>query len=857
MPPRAAFASTGASAKSVRKLALTSTFSWTANQGEALETQQLSYPDRVPRARREATLLNRELDEALADVRLHGASLGGALGGAAAWLGTAAPRPRQSITGDATLRVADVVFDDVLGALLAQGRSKAAELRAAARAWLAREAALVAELRAERGRQLRADFADTAPSSDGGAGFAGTAQSSDGAGADALWQRLGASVGGARDVLQRVARAGAVRDDDVRAALSQLERAAAAARGGSGAAAVARERDAALAERDAARSQLEAARSQLRAAEADVGAVAGRLSNLRAEVEVSRRARSAPDGPRQLVAQTVEAAADVAWTLDRLRRTVATWASAVAARPLDVAADFEDGNAYADLVRGLHAAGLAPHVDVDAVLDAVRAAPRGARCEVAAGAVCDDAAVLWQRYNRRGGDEADAAPQFLPQAATREALHVATLAAWLRRVHGDAVRVDRRVAAGRGRGTAAAFRAPPALLEREATIAEMLRRVDISATHGDKPDHALRTIARVLAARAARRGAPASWPLARIARAFLVQDLGSRGAADAALASLAVGVDAVSRGSATCRLFARLAGVPRGLQQRRASYAEPSVADTMQRQAERDRLATPDALRFFVAALLALVSADHVERKLGAREDYLVDVDATAATATSLVCDDVLGAHRFYSAATAAAFHNAGGAAPGYSPRALAAALAAAAAGVDADPVSLRPRLTLSAALECIMDAWPAARDDAARVVRDAAARHVGRVARGFLGRARHRTRAGAFARRKEADRIGRAFRRADTDRDGALDAARFSALAAELRGSAAPLTAAHVAALYEDAVDESRRAFEADGGAPASPDEIRVDVVVGLLRDLDVRGLDPPPSTFVAPPWEYKSASG
>ena len=151
----------------------------TLNAGMTTGTMSLAYPERIPKARLEATLLNRELDDTLFDARTRQTK------STDSWLTAAQdrtvdqllrPEPRPEVSQvplelpaidqlppgghgacyTITLDTEQKAMDECLGGLLSQTRAKASRLRQALRRALAREDSLTIENEKLRDANMRA-----------------------------------------------------------------------------------------------------------------------------------------------------------------------------------------------------------------------------------------------------------------------------------------------------------------------------------------------------------------------------------------------------------------------------------------------------------------------------------------------------------------------------------------------------------------------------------------------------------------------------------------------------------------------------------------------------------------------------
>ena len=232
-----------------------------------------------------------------------------------------------------------------------------------------------------------------------------------------------------------------------------------------------------------------------------------------------------------------------------------------------------------------------------------------------------------------------------------------------------------------------------------ATVAAMLRDVDIAALKVPRPDKVFEQIAAVYAAHAGSEATLRGHSMAKIARKFLTRRLLVRRAADEALGELALGVDQLAREYALARLFARLAGVPRGLKMKRNSFGVPAVFAGLEASAAHDPLAAPRALDFFVVALTALVPKDKIVEKLGAKEEQVLDLGQVVALAPGLFQAHVFDACALYPWKQNPLLVDL----PFYDD--LIQTLNACGDRVEPDPISMRLRIKLPDALEALVRA--------------------------------------------------------------------------------------------------------------------------------------------------------
>ena len=382
-----------------------------------------------------------------------------------------------------------------------------------------------------------------------------------------------------------------------------------------------------------------------------------------------------------------------------------------------------------------------------------------------------------------------------------------------------------------------------------ATVAAMLRDVDLSTLSVPRPDKIFEQIASIYAAHVGSEATLRGHSMARIARKFLTRRLIFRHAADDALGELALGVDQLARDYALARLFARVAGVPRGLKQKRNSFAVPAVFAALEASAAHDPLASPRALDFFVVALSTLVPRDKIIEKLGAKEEQVLDLGQVAALAPNLFQIHVFDAHKLYPWRENALTTDL----PFYAD--LARSLDARAALVEPDPISLKLRIKLADALEALVAHWPAATDHAARETRRYASRLIQKRARGGAARARHAETVEAKAAAFERARVEREFRKCDINRDGLLNLETFHRLLRTLDPSKSQ---DEVLEEYELAVDGSRRHRERNrhdyddddrDDREANDALVVAEVVHVLTQPRHVHVEPPPPAAFVAIP--------
>ncbi|KAK7239264.1 hypothetical protein SO694_00025240 [Aureococcus anophagefferens] len=327
-----------------------------------------------------------------------------------------------------------------------------------------------------------------------------------------------------------------------------------------------------------------------------------------------------------------------------------------------------------------------------------------------------------------------------------------------------------------------------------ATVAALLRDVDLSALSVPRPDKIFEQIASIYAAHVGSEATLRGHSMAKIARKFLTRRLIFRHAADDALGELALGVDQLARDYALARLFARVAGVPRGLKQKRNSFAVPAVFAALEASAAHDPLASPRALDFFVVALSTLVPRDKIIEKLGAKEEQVLDLGQVAALAPNLFQIHVFDAHKLYPWRENA----------------------------------LTTDLPFYADLK---------------------------RARGARARARHAETVKAKAAAFERARVEREFRKCDINRDGLLNLETFHRLLRTLDPSKSQ---DEVLEEYELAVDGSRRHRERNrhdyddddrDDREANDALVVAEVVHVLTQPRHVHVEPPPPAAFVAIP--------
>ncbi|KAH8082897.1 hypothetical protein JL720_8405 [Aureococcus anophagefferens] len=909
----------------------------------------LSYPERIPKARLEATLLNRELDDTLFDARLRQGRSPGAVAerAAAGWIGggvatrtvdgllakkAASPAKHKNVlkplvrdTSEGghgacftvTLPVGDQAIDGVLGKLLEQSRSKAAGLRGAVRRALSREEELLDE-------------------GDGPSWASADAQKFHGRCVRRLEEHVEQLSRERDESLALLRKAHDCSIEDRRAKLG-----------------VEAELEATVARLEQVRVEVASRRKMDAVRKVYFDDMADRVEKLDArnralqEDAAAREAKEAlgPVAPEVLDALTYmlnDAAPDparleayfadpnVGPALAKLRRLVDVGDERDAASRADSACDLAEAPAPADAGAPAPAPGAAALAEDDAsaalylasgkriwVAEEPLAAPvPPEKLELAEAAAPDDdddrdgdaardvaaaatpiedladddrfasgdapvavVAALRDRHFFKGAQLArvDAA---LDAAANDDTLvGVERAAAVLGAVHPQCAMFASRPPEGepfaaRLQGVAvlggALLGACPSalhvldepdakqLLQREAsrrrvsavaTVAALLRDVDLSALSVPRPDKLFEQIASIYAAHVGSEATLRGHSMAKIARKFLTRRLIFRHAADDALGELALGVDQLARDYALARLFARVAGVPRGLKQKRNSFAVPAVFAALEASARHDPLASPRALDFFVVALSTLVPRDKIIEKLGAKEEQVLDLGQVAALAPNLFQIHVFDAHKLYPWRENALTTDL----PFYAD--LVRSLDARAALVEPDPISLKLRVKLADALEALVAHWPAATDHAARETRRYASRLIQKRARGGAARARHAETVKAKAAAFERARVEREFRKCDINRDGLLNLETFHRLLRTLDPSKSQ---DEVLEEYELAVDGSRRHRERNrhdyddddrDDREANDALVVAEVVHALTQPRHVHVEPPPPAAFVAIP--------
>ena len=804
----------------------------TLNAGMTTGTMSLAYPERIPKARLEATLLNRELDDTLFDARTRQTK------STDSWLTAAQdrtvdellrPEPRPEVSQvplelpaidqlppgghgacyTITLDTEQKAMDECLGGLLSQTRAKASRLRQALRRALAREDSLTIENEKLRDANMRATLSTEK-------------------GEPALIARR--KLKAARDVLRDLPEASHALKHlaGLRKDVDEL----------------ARERDAALKAQRAAEARALDNEKRATDALAEVHLVGGRLD--RAKRELAARARAGAAGPAILSAAVSAAlteeeavpallasegdAGDALRALrDRLTSMRGPRAPRCVGRPLaPVPGDgFGDappehavelagsgGDAAADAVVAAHdlvrALGAAEAISVDwaakangdsgdAFLDATE---RLVRAGVLDDPGLDEARALpagrerWhailQGVHPAAG--ALAAVEFDDASPAAQRLHRACLlGCLLLAATPDACRAleDR----------AASKRAPPPAIVKQpvTTVGGYISEIHVDLEEIEPLDDVTADTAAIVDAAVA--GTIKGRSLAHVARKFLCRRHASRAKADEELCSLALGVDAVAGDAALPRLFARCAGVPRGLLEKRHAFDDRAVKNALVASAAHDPLAADGAYAFLREAVGTIVPPGKTKAWLGAAEPRLVELAAVLAAAPALYEREVIARSKLYPSAENATTSEL----PFFLQ--LANLLQERASTVEADPVSAALRVSVVDALEALVAQWPACVAWVAHETRRRAARDVQRVHRGGMGR----TRVADLKRQRAHDdferRVRTEFRKLDTKKDGLFSPDIFAHMVKATTGGDAD------AALdaYDRAVDASRRARAAD----------------------------------------------
>ena len=610
----------------------------TLNAGMTTGTMSLAYPERIPKARLEATLLNRELDDTLFDARTRQTK------STDSWLTAAQdrtvdellrPEPRPEVSQvplelpaidqlppgghgacyTITLDTEQKAMDECLGGLLSQTRAKASRLRQALRRALAREDSLTIENEKLRDANMRATLSTEK-------------------GEPALIARR--KLKAARDVLRDLPEASHALKHlaGLRKDVDEL----------------ARERDAALKAQRAAEARALDNEKRATDALAEVHLVGGRLD--RAKRELAARARAGAAGPAilsaavsaalteeeavpALLAEESEAGDALRALRDRLTSMRGPRAPRCVGRPLapapaegfgDAPPEHavhlagEGGDAAADAVVAAHdlvrALGAAEAISVDwaakangdsgdAFLDATE---RLVRAGVLDDPGLDEARALpagrerWhailQGVHPAAG--ALAAVEFDDASPAAQRLHRACLlGCLLLAATPDACRAleDR----------AASKRAPPPAIVKQpvTTVGGYVGALHVDLEEIEPLDDVTADIAAIVDAAVA--GTIKGRSLAHVARKFLCRRHASRAKADEELCSLALGVDALASERALPRLFARCAGVPRGLLEKRHAFDDRAVKNALVASAAHDPLAADGAYAFLLEAVGTIV----------------------------------------------------------------------------------------------------------------------------------------------------------------------------------------------------------------------------------------------------------
>ena len=286
-----------------------------------------------------------------------------------------------------------------------------------------------------------------------------------------------------------------------------------------------------------------------------------------------------------------------------------------------------------------------------------------------------------------------------------------------------------------------------------------------------------------------------------MARKFLCRRHASRATADDELCRLALGVDALASESALPRLFARVAGVPRGLLEKRHAFEDRAVKNALVASAAHDPLAADGAYAFLLEAVGTIVPPGKAKAWLGAAEPRLVELAAVLAAAPVLYEREVISRSKLYPSAENAATPEL----PFFLQ--LANLLQERAATVEADPVSAALRVSVVDALEALVAQWPACVAWVAHETRRRAARDLQRVHRGGMGR----TRVASIREQRAHDdferRVRTEFRKLDTKKDGLFSPDIFAHMVKATTGG----NEDDALDAYDRAVDASRRARAQD----------------------------------------------
>jgi hypothetical protein len=359
--------------------------------------------------------------------------------------------------------------------------------------------------------------------------------------------------------------------------------------------------------------------------------------------------------------------------------------------------------------------------------------------------------------------------------------------------------------------------APPTVINQAVTtVGGYLGNTDLTAVIPLEADAVTKSVAAIVDAAV---GGIGGHSLAHVARKFLCRREASRTKADAALCRLALGTDAGASNKALHRLFARVAGVPRGLLAKREYWGMRAVKEALVESAAHDPLAA--GLPFLRTTITTLVPLSKVREWLGSKEPRLIDLEAVLAAAPALY-ETEIEKYKLYPSADNGATPEL----PFF--RQLSRILAERASTVEAGPRGLR--VTVIDALETLVAQWPECVAFVVHETRRRATRDVQRMHRGRLGRTRVVVLKKQRAHLEFERRVKTEFRKLDAGKDGLLPPDVFAHLVRKATGGDAD------AALdgYDRAVDASRRARyiqaqrRRDDGEDVESDEEDDALVVG-----------------------------
>merc|ERR1711965_135120 len=165
---------------------------------------------------------------------------------------------------------------------------------------------------------------------------------------------------------------------------------------------------------------------------------------------------------------------------------------------------------------------------------------------------------------------------------------------------------------------AASKRAPPPPIVKQpvTTVGGYMSEIHVDLEEMEPLDDVTADIAAIVDAAVA--GTIKGRSLAHVARKFLCRRHASRATADDELCRLALGVDALASESALPRLFARVAGVPRGLLEKRHAFDARAVKNALVASAAHDPLAADGAYAFLREAVGTIVPPGKTKAWLGA-----------------------------------------------------------------------------------------------------------------------------------------------------------------------------------------------------------------------------------------------